>query len=185
MVLMTMTLGTTTMRAGRKVAKMSNWDNTKSLTENAMAGRDITEPEQPCEGGVDKQELLKNLENLYRRLQADYNGDSTFQQHEEDRLALYYAIDMVRICEEDLFINVDDNPGTHWALGKTDSIQGWRETAQFWADNDGMEETVQNLAEMPDEDVIDYISDVWDIHIVPYDKTDPEHTALRNEYERI
>ena len=59
MVLMTMTLGTTTMRAGRKVAKMSNWDNTKSLTENAMAGRDITEPEQPCEGGVDKQELLQ------------------------------------------------------------------------------------------------------------------------------
>ena len=84
-----------------------------------------------------------------------------------------------------LYINIDDLQGTNWALGKTDTIQGWREIAQFWADSDGNEDVVEALAEMPEEDVIDYVSEIWDINIVPYDKDNEEHNKLRERYDTL
>ena len=107
---------------------MSNWDNSKSLLQNAMAGRDITEPDT-------------------------------------------------------LYIGVDDRQGGSWAVGEVGTIQDWRELAQSWADSDDMEETIENLAEMPDEDVIDYIADVWDIEIEEFDEDNPEHRKLQEERE--
>ena len=107
---------------------MSNWDNSKSLTQNAMAGRDITEPDT-------------------------------------------------------LYIGVYDRQGGSWAVGNVDTIEGWRELAQSWADSDDMEETIENLAEMPDEDVIDYIADIWDIEIEEFDEDNPEHRKLQEERE--
>lgn len=38
---------------------------------------------------------IEQLDSLCRRLQDDYNGNKEFEQHEEDRLAVYHAVEML------------------------------------------------------------------------------------------
>ena len=39
--------------------------------------------------------VFQDLDDLCQRLQDDYNGDATFEQTEEDRLAVYHACDLL------------------------------------------------------------------------------------------
>ena len=39
--------------------------------------------------------IISDLDDLCKRLQDDYNGDSAFEQGEDDRLAIYNAIELL------------------------------------------------------------------------------------------
>lgn len=45
---------------------------------------------------MNKQELIRSLDSLCRRLQDDYNGEKPFEQYEEDRLAVYNVIELLK-----------------------------------------------------------------------------------------
>ena len=78
-----------------------------------------------------------------------------------------------------LYINIHDNQGTGWALGRLGTVEQWREQAMDWADSDGLEETYNMLRDMNKEDLPDYISDVWDIQLKSI------HTLTANEFDDI
>lgn len=66
-----------------------------------------------------------------------------------------------------LYINVHDNQGTGWALGRIGTAENWREQAMDWADSDGNDETYDELRVMNRDIIPDYVSDVWDIQLKP------------------
>ena len=61
---------------------------------------------------------------------------------------------------------VKDLQGGDWCVGVTQSIEEWRENAIEWADSDGYEGVVEILKELPQNEVIDYIQDFWQIEII-------------------
>lgn len=65
----------------------------------------------------------------------------------------------------DIYINVHDNQGTGWALGRIGTIKQWREQAMDWADSDDNEELLESLPNLRDDEVLDFISEIWDIQI--------------------
>lgn len=65
----------------------------------------------------------------------------------------------------DIYVNVHDNQGTGWALGRIGTIKQWREQAMEWADSDDNEELLESLPNLRDDEVLDFISDIWDINI--------------------
>lgn len=67
--------------------------------------------------------------------------------------------------EDRLYINIHDNQGTGWALGRIGTVEQWRELAMDWADSDGNEETYDTLRDLRKDEVTEYVSDVWDICI--------------------
>ena len=78
-----------------------------------------------------------------------------------------------------LYINIHDNQGTGWALGRLGTLKDWREQAMDWADSDGNEETYDALRDMDDTELPDYISDIWDIQIKSI------HTLTAEEFDGI
>ena len=64
-----------------------------------------------------------------------------------------------------LYINIHDNQGTGWALGRIGTIKDWREQAMDWADSDGNEELYDAVRDLREDEVVEYVSDVWDICI--------------------
>ena len=67
--------------------------------------------------------------------------------------------------EDKLYVNIHDNQGTGWALGRIGTVEQWREQAMDWADSDDNEETYDTLRDLRKDEVIEYVSDVWDICI--------------------
>lgn len=69
--------------------------------------------------------------------------------------------------DNDIYINVHDNQGTGWALGRILTLKDWRDQAIDWADTDCNEELKEAVINARDDEVLDFISDIWDIHIKP------------------
>ena len=65
----------------------------------------------------------------------------------------------------DIYVNVHDNQGTGWALGRILTLKDWRDQAIDWAEADGNEEVQEMIIDARDDEVLDLISDIWDIQI--------------------
>jgi len=82
------------------------------------------------------------------------------------------------------YICVDDYQNTGFHLGDTQTAEEWREWAMSMNDYDEFDEKLQKeIANLPAEDVVSLIADIWQIEIVPYDENNKEHIELRAEYE--
>ena len=79
----------------------------------------------------------------------------------------------------DIYVNVYDNQGTYWALGRILTRKGWREQAIDWADTDGNERLKNAVINASDDEVLDFISEIWDIQIKPM------REVTTNEFEYI
>lgn len=88
-----------------------------------------------------------------------------------------------------LYINTDDYQNGDFALGETLTAEDWKEKALYWCDSDGAEELYDYFKNFDintkekEEKLIQDISEIWQINIVPYDKNNKEHNALRKESE--
>lgn len=58
---------------------------------------------------------------------------------------------------------VEDYQKTDWCVGEIDTIEGWRKRAIEWADSDGYDDVIEQLNRLPENEVMDYISDFWEI----------------------
>lgn len=68
---------------------------------------------------------------------------------------------------KDLYVNVGDFQGTSFAIGRTGTIEEWREQALEWLDVDDYNEEYYNYLEHLDYDkVIDEINEMWGIEII-------------------
>lgn len=72
-------------------------ENLLVLSNNNGMGYTIREygKEKTGEQKIDRQELIKELDDLCKRLQDDYNGVKEFKQYEEDRLVVYDVIELL------------------------------------------------------------------------------------------
>lgn len=50
-----------------------------------------------------------------------------------------------------------------WCVGIVDTIEGWRSRALEWADYDGNDELYKEVNELDPTEVMDFISDVWQV----------------------
>ena len=69
---------------------------------------------------------------------------------------------------EKTYKNVRDYQGTDFAIGRTLTAKEWGEQARDWADN--WDDPDQCLLENfeSEQELIDWINDMWEIEIVPY-----------------
>lgn len=82
------------------------------------------------------------------------------------------------------YICVDDYQNTGFHLGDVMTAEEWREWAMSMNDYDEFDEKLQKeIANLPAEDAVSLIADIWQIEIVPYDKNNKEHTELRARWE--
>lgn len=58
---------------------------------------------------------------------------------------------------------IEDYQNADWCVGEIDTIEGWRKRAIEWADSDGYDDVIEQLNRLPENEVMDYISDFWDI----------------------
>ena len=83
-----------------------------------------------------------------------------------------------------LYINVNDYQGGTWALGQVGTIQDWKEIALCWCDSDENWETYDYIEKHENNvDLINYISEYWDIEIVAFDENNREHIELKTQRE--
>lgn len=70
---------------------------------------------------------------------------------------------------KDLYVNIDDYQGTDFAIGRTGTIEQWREQALEWADSNDNEELYEFMEKVDHEKVIESINDIWQINIIKCD----------------
>lgn len=63
----------------------------------------------------------------------------------------------------DLYYVSRDLQGGEFAMGRTQSIEDWRKNAMEWAWNDDMDWLVDELSILPQNEVIDFISEIWQL----------------------
>lgn len=80
---------------------------------------------------------------------------------------------------EKMYKVVRDLQGGQFGMYRIQSIEEWREQAISWADSDENDFLIEDLENMPQDKVIEYISKVWelefkeiDIHDLKYDYDD-------------
>lgn len=67
------------------------------------------------------------------------------------------------------YVNIKDYQGGSWAKGCIHTIKGWQERALEWCDSDENWEMYDFLERHElDEQLLDCISDIWSIDIVPF-----------------
>lgn len=71
---------------------------------------------------------------------------------------------------EKQYICIKDLQGGNFGVDRIQNIEEWKETAMFWAENDGNEELYNDLDNMKNDLVIDYIQELWELEIVEIDK---------------
>ena len=68
---------------------------------------------------------------------------------------------------KDLYVNIADFQGTDFAIGRTGTIEQWRQQALDWLDNnDFTRDYIEYLKNLDSDKVIAEISDNWQIYIV-------------------
>lgn len=91
---------------------------------------------------------------------------------------------MVENCEPKEYICFDDLEGGGFHEGDTKTAEGWREWAMSMNDYDEFDEELRKqIKGLPAEKVVYLIADIWQLDIVPYDRTNPEHKDLRVRWE--
>lgn len=82
------------------------------------------------------------------------------------------------------YINITDYQGGSWYVGVVETIKGWKEIALDWCDTDDNEELYDYINKQKEnKDLLDFISDVWSIEIVEFDKNNKEHKQLKEDRE--
>ena len=103
------------------------------------------------------------------------------QLTDEDKLVRQYVDKLVGEKE---YICFDDLEGDGFHEGDTRTAEGWREWAMSMNDYDEFDEELRKqIKELPAEKVVYLIADIWQLDIVLYDRTNPEHKELREEWE--
>lgn len=64
-----------------------------------------------------------------------------------------------------LYTNTNDLQGAGFAVGRTLTLQEWREQAIEWAEMDEHFGISEQLETMPEEELIDFINEYWGIEI--------------------
>lgn len=67
---------------------------------------------------------------------------------------------------EKKYICIRDLQGGEFALGYSMTVGEWRGQAIEWAENDNTEETIEELEILKENEVMDYIREVWELEIV-------------------
>lgn len=81
------------------------------------------------------------------------------------------------------YICVADYQNTDFHIGDTKTADEWKEWALSMNDMDECENR-EEFSRLPAKDAVDYVADMWQIEIVPYDNDNSEHKELRKEYQR-
>lgn len=85
---------------------------------------------------------------------------------------------------EKLYICVADYEGGSFHIGDTMTAQEWKEWAMGMNDFDEWsEEDQETFKKLSPEEAVDYVADMWQIEIVPFDAENKEHIELRKEWE--
>lgn len=61
---------------------------------------------------------------------------------------------------------VEDLQGAEWCVGEVDTIEGWRQRAIVWVEDeafDNYENLIEEIKSLPKEKVLDYITDFYQI----------------------
>lgn len=81
------------------------------------------------------------------------------------------------------YICIEDLQNTNFHVGDAMTAQEWKEWAMSMNDFDEFDEEYQEkFANYSPEEAVDAIASIWDLVIVPFDETDPEHQTLYKEY---
>lgn len=67
---------------------------------------------------------------------------------------------------EKKYICIRDLQGGEFAVGYSMTVGEWRGQAIEWAENDNTEETIEELEILKENEVMDYIREVWELEIV-------------------
>lgn len=82
------------------------------------------------------------------------------------------------------YICVEDLEGGSFHVGDTQTAEGWREWAMSMNDYDEFDEGLRKqIRELPAKQAMLLVADIWQLDIVPYDQTNPEHKELRKHWE--
>ncbi len=66
------------------------------------------------------------------------------------------------------YICIADLQGGSFAVGQVMSSDAWRAQAIEWADSDENIELINELKACPDEEIITFISNIWELDIIEY-----------------
>lgn len=97
----------------------------------------------------ENEDLIKELQKCAKKNVIAFISNIWELKFEERKKAKEYK------CIKDL-------RGTHWREGEINTIEGWREIAIRWAFDDGDDGTLEILEKMPEENVMDFISEYYD-----------------------
>ena len=67
---------------------------------------------------------------------------------------------------EKKYICINDLQGGEFAVGYSMTVEEWRGQAMEWAEKDNIEETIEELEKLKENEVIDYIREIWELEIV-------------------
>ncbi len=85
---------------------------------------------------------------------------------------------------EKLYICVADYQGGSFHIGDTMTAQDWKDWAISMNDFDEWsEEDQETFKKLSPEEAVDYVADMWQIEIVPFDAENKEHIELRKAYD--
>ena len=99
---------------------------------------------------------------------------------------------------EKKYICVDDLQGGGWCVGCVSTAEGWLERATDWRDSDDswgdwgepddrktwLARWESIIKQGREQELINYIAEMWQIDIEPYDENNKEHKELKDYCER-
>ena len=70
---------------------------------------------------------------------------------------------------------IKDLQGASWFVNSIFTLEEWRELAKEWANNDGLDEVEKTLEELPENEIMEFIADIWQLEfrtVVEYELKD-------------
>lgn len=80
------------------------------------------------------------------------------------------------------WICTDDYQGMGFHEGDTRTPEGWKEWALSMNEISESED-YEKFKALPPLEAMEYVADMWQIGLEPFDKNNAEHIKLRKEYE--
>lgn len=132
---------------------------------------------------MEKELLEQKLVELYLEFNVFdlklYFNDFTEEQLQEK---IKYMEKMVELKNKgQLYINIDDYQNSNFAIGRIGTLNQWREQAIEWLDSGENEAMINFLKNhtIRDDELINYINNLWEINIVKYD----DKVHYQSEYD--
>lgn len=132
---------------------------------------------------MEKELLEQKLVELYLEFNVFdlklYFYDFTEEQLQEK---IKYMEKMVELKNKgQLYINIDDYQNSDFAIGRIGTLKQWREQAIEWLDSGNNEEMIKLLENhtIKDDELVNYINNLWEINIVKYD----DKVHYQSEYD--